>query len=52
MDLGRLRAREVILGEYHRETEVRSEMGALAILLRRLLATRMLAASTRRRKAP
>src|SRR4029077_10678372 len=52
MDLGRLRAREVILGEYHRETEVRSEMGALAILVRRLLATRVLAASTRRRKIP
>ncbi len=52
MDLGRLRAREVILGEYHAETEVRSEMGALAILIRRLLATRVAAASTRRRKAP
>ncbi|HEX4497235.1 MAG TPA: patatin-like phospholipase family protein [Thermoanaerobaculia bacterium] len=49
MDLGRLRAREVILGEYHPQTEVRSEMGALAILLRRLLMTRVLASSTRHR---
>jgi predicted acylesterase/phospholipase RssA len=49
MDLGRLRAREVILGEYHPQTEARSEMGALAILLRRLLMTRVLASSTRHR---
>ncbi|HEY0512330.1 MAG TPA: patatin-like phospholipase family protein [Thermoanaerobaculia bacterium] len=50
MDLGRLRAREVLLGEYHSETEVRAEMGTAAIFLRRLLMTRVLAASAARRR--
>jgi predicted acylesterase/phospholipase RssA len=49
MDLGRLRAREVILGEYHPETEVRAELGALDLFIRRLLMTRVVASSTRRR---
>jgi predicted acylesterase/phospholipase RssA len=49
MDLGGLRAREVILGEYYPETEVRAELGALDLLLRRLMMTRVLASSTRRR---
>jgi len=49
MDLGRLRTREVILGEYHPETEVRAELGALDLFIRRLLMTRVVASSTRRR---
>jgi len=52
MDLGRLRAREVILGETHSETEARAELGALDLLLRRLLMTRVAGAAARRRKAP
>jgi predicted acylesterase/phospholipase RssA len=52
MDLGSLRAREVILGEIHPETEVRAELGALDLFLRRLLMTRVLAGSTRRRTPP
>jgi len=47
MELGRLRAREVILGESHPETEVRGEAGALSSLLSRLLMTRVLAAGRR-----
>jgi predicted acylesterase/phospholipase RssA len=49
MDLGRLRAREVLLGERHPETEARAQLGAVDLFLRRMLATRVLAASTRRR---
>ncbi len=49
MDLGRLRAREVLLGEHHPETEVRGEVGALTAAVRRLMMTRVLAAATRRR---
>jgi predicted acylesterase/phospholipase RssA len=49
MDLGRLRAREVLLGEFHPETEARAQLGAVDLFLRRMLATRVLAASTRRR---
>jgi predicted acylesterase/phospholipase RssA len=52
MNLGRLRAREVILGEVHPETEVRAQLGALDLFLRRLMMTRVLAASTRRRNPP
>lgn len=47
IELGRLRAREVLLGESHPETEVRGEAGALASALRRLLMTRVLAAGRR-----
>jgi predicted acylesterase/phospholipase RssA len=50
IDLGRLRAREVLLGERHPETEARAQLGALDLFLRRLMMTRVLAASTRRRK--
>jgi predicted acylesterase/phospholipase RssA len=50
MDLGRLRAREVLLGESHPETEVRAQLGALDLFLRRLMTTRVLAASGRPRK--
>ncbi|HEX9941427.1 MAG TPA: patatin-like phospholipase family protein [Thermoanaerobaculia bacterium] len=49
IELGRLRAREVLLGERHPETETRSEPGALGGLLSRLLMTRVLAASSPRR---
>lgn len=38
MDLGRLRAREVVLGETHPETEVRGDGGLAAVLSRALLA--------------
>lgn len=51
MDLGRLRAREVLLGESHPETEVRGEMGALMVFLRRLMVTRVAGAAVRRRNA-
>jgi predicted acylesterase/phospholipase RssA len=51
MDLGRLRAREVLLGERHPETEARAEAGAFAIAFRRLMMTRVLAAATRRKSA-
>jgi len=47
MELGRLRAREVLLGESHPETEVRGEAGALSSMLSRLLMTRVLAAGRR-----
>ncbi len=49
MDLGRLRAREVLLGERHPETEVSGEVGALTAAVRRLMMTRVLAAATRRK---
>ncbi|PYQ61866.1 MAG: hypothetical protein DMF53_14360 [Acidobacteria bacterium] len=48
MDLGRLRAREVLLGELHPETEVRAAVGALDAAFRRLMLTRVLATATRR----
>jgi predicted acylesterase/phospholipase RssA len=44
MDLGRLRAREVLLGERHAETEASADPKALSALVGRLLATRVLAA--------
>jgi predicted patatin/cPLA2 family phospholipase len=47
MELGRLRGREVLLGESHPETEVRGDAGALASVLSRLLMTRVLAAGLR-----
>jgi predicted acylesterase/phospholipase RssA len=50
MDLGRLRAREVLLGETHPETQVRAQLGALDLFLRRMMTTRVLAASGRPRK--
>jgi predicted acylesterase/phospholipase RssA len=50
MDLGRLRAREVLLGETHPETQARAQLGALDLFLRRLMTTRLLAASSRRKK--
>jgi predicted acylesterase/phospholipase RssA len=49
IDLGRLRAREVLLGERHPETEVRGEAGAVATAFRRLMMTRVLAAWVARR---
>jgi predicted acylesterase/phospholipase RssA len=52
MDLGRLRAREVILGERHQETEVRAQLGALDLIVRRLLMTRVAGTAARRRKLP
>jgi predicted acylesterase/phospholipase RssA len=48
IELGRLRAREVFLGERHPETEAQSDMGALASFLSRLLLTRVLATARRR----
>jgi predicted acylesterase/phospholipase RssA len=43
MDLGRLRAREVLLGESHPETEVHADGGRLGPLLSRFLMTRVFA---------
>jgi predicted acylesterase/phospholipase RssA len=40
MELGRLRAREVLLGEVHPETEARAEGTALTLLLARILLRR------------
>lgn len=51
MELGRLRAREELLGERHLETEIRGDARTLKALLSRLLVTRVLAA-TRRRRPP
>jgi NTE family protein len=48
MDLGRLRAREVLLGELYPETEMRGEPGALSGLFDRLLTLRVLAVSAPR----
>jgi predicted acylesterase/phospholipase RssA len=42
MDLGRLRAREILLGESHPETDRHPEGGRLSPLLSRLLMTRVL----------
>jgi len=50
MDLGRLRAREVILGERHQETEARAQLGALTLIVRRLLLTRVAGTAARRGK--
>jgi predicted acylesterase/phospholipase RssA len=47
IELGRLRAREVILGESHPETEARADAGALRSLFSRLLTTGALAAGRR-----
>jgi predicted acylesterase/phospholipase RssA len=49
MELGRLRAREELLGERHLETEIRGDAGTLTALLGRLLVTRVLAAARGRR---
>jgi predicted acylesterase/phospholipase RssA len=49
IELGRLRAREVILGESHPETETRADAGLLMPLLSRLLMASALAASRRTR---
>jgi predicted acylesterase/phospholipase RssA len=51
IDLGRLRAREVLLAETHPETEVRAQLGALDLFFRRLMTTRVLAVPTRRRRS-
>jgi hypothetical protein len=40
MELGRLRAREVLLGEVHPETEARAEGTALTLLAARILLRR------------
>jgi predicted acylesterase/phospholipase RssA len=48
MEIGRLRAREVLLGERHPETEVCGDVGAVRALLNRLLMTRVLAVASRR----
>jgi predicted acylesterase/phospholipase RssA len=50
MDLGRLRAREVILGERHEETETRAQLGALTLIVRRLMMTHVAGTAARRRK--
>jgi predicted acylesterase/phospholipase RssA len=47
MELGRLRAREVLLGESHPETETHGDAGILGSLLSRLLLTRVLGAGHR-----
>lgn len=44
MDIGRLRAREVLLGERHEETEASGDPKALSAVVGRLLMTRVLAA--------
>jgi len=49
IELGRLRTREVLLGESHPETETHGDAGVLGPLLTRLLLTRVLAASRRAR---
>jgi predicted acylesterase/phospholipase RssA len=49
MELGRLRTREVLLGESHSETETHGDAEALGSLLSRLLLTRVLAARAARR---
>jgi predicted acylesterase/phospholipase RssA len=46
MDLGRLRAREVLLGERHPETEASGDPKTLSALVGRLLVTRVAAAVT------
>lgn len=47
MELGRLRAREVLLGESHPETETHGDAGAVSALLTRLLLARVLATGRR-----
>lgn len=51
IELGRLRAREVLLGESHPETERRAELGGLKTLLSRFLVARLISATSRRRAA-
>lgn len=51
IELGRLRAREELLGERHLATEVRGDVGAVTVLLNRLLTTRIFAVARRRRSA-
>jgi predicted acylesterase/phospholipase RssA len=48
IEMGRLRAREVLLGESHPETEARAELGAVKTLLSRLVIARVIAAARRR----
>jgi len=48
IEMGRLRAREVILGESHPETEQRGEMHRVGKALSRLFLTRVLAATAPR----
>jgi predicted patatin/cPLA2 family phospholipase len=50
MDLGRLRAREVLLGERYAETEMRGDPGAASVLLARLLTTWVLGTVAARRR--
>lgn len=50
MELGRLRAREVLLGESHPETEARAGMGALQTLVSRLVIARLISVAARRRR--
>ncbi|HEY9420722.1 MAG TPA: patatin-like phospholipase family protein [Thermoanaerobaculia bacterium] len=49
MEMGRLRAREVLLDESHPETGARAAMGALQTLLSRLLVARLVSVAARRR---
>lgn len=49
IEIGRLRAREELLGERHLETEIRGDARTLTALLGRLFVTRVLAAARRRR---
>lgn len=52
IELGRLRAREVLLGETHPETGLRGNKGPMISLLTRILFTRVLAAGTTFRGTP
>ncbi|HEY7213697.1 MAG TPA: patatin-like phospholipase family protein [Thermoanaerobaculia bacterium] len=52
IEIGRLRAREVLLGERHPETETHGDAGILVPLLSRLLMTRVLAARGRALRSP
>lgn len=52
IELGRLRAREELLGERHLETEIRGDARTLSALLGRLFATRILASARRRPRTP
>ncbi len=49
IELGRLRAREELLGEQHLETEIRGDAKTLSALLGRLFVTRVLASARSRR---
>jgi len=50
IEIGRLRSREVLLGEQHPETEASSDPKALSALIGRLLVTRVLSAAVLRKK--